>query len=99
MTLDEYCEELDVELLRADGLDTCIIGVTTKSPMRVVYDAEKIAALLVKRDGMTEEEAWEWFDFNIDGAYVGEQTPIYIMPITFSDPKPAPSPSPDSEGK
>lgn len=90
MTLDEYCEEFDVELMRADGLDACIVGITTNPPMRVVYDAEKIVALLVSRDGMTEEGAWEFFYYNIDCAYVGEQTPIYILPRTFLDPQASP---------
>ena len=32
----------------------------------------------MQRDGMTEEEAVEFFDFNIECAYVGEFTPIYM---------------------
>jgi hypothetical protein len=27
---------------------------------------------------MSEEEAWEYFDFNIAGAYVGEHTPFFL---------------------
>ena len=30
------------------------------------------------RDGMTEEEAQEYFDFNVEGAYMGEKTPIWV---------------------
>ena len=30
------------------------------------------------RDGMTEEEATEFFDFNIECAHVGQFTPIYM---------------------
>jgi hypothetical protein len=26
---------------------------------------------------MTMEEAVEWYDFNVDGAYIGEKTPIH----------------------
>ena len=33
---------------------------------------------ILMRD-MPEEEAWEYFDFNIAGAFVGELTPIFIM--------------------
>jgi hypothetical protein len=42
-----------------------------------VYSICKIIEELVK-DGMDEEEAIEYFDFNVDGAYMGEYTPIYI---------------------
>jgi len=32
----------------------------------------------MKRDGMTEEEADEFFIFNIECAHVGDYTPIYM---------------------
>ncbi len=31
----------------------------------------------MERDGMTDEEAIEFFEFNIKGAYMGEGTPLY----------------------
>ena len=55
------------------------LGVTDDDPPRAVYSEEKVLDVLVKRDGMTYEEAIEFFDFNIRGSYLGEQTPIYIM--------------------
>ena len=63
-------------MLIADGLDEAIIGASTKD--LAVYDIYKIIAILVARDGMTEEEALEFFEFNIDGSYMGEQTPIFV---------------------
>jgi hypothetical protein len=72
-------EDLDYEgLLFADGFDEAIIGVAERIGMEpvVAYDIDKIIEIL-SRD-MTEEEAIEYFDFNIIGAYVGERTPIYI---------------------
>ena len=44
----------------------------------VAYDTEKIIEILVSRDEMSYEEAYEYFDFNIKGAWVGEFTPIFI---------------------
>jgi hypothetical protein len=64
-------------MLIADGLDEAIIGTSTKD--LAVYDVYKIIAILVARDGMTEEEALEFFEFNIDGSYMGEQTPIFVF--------------------
>ena len=64
-------------MLIADGLDEVIIGTSTKD--LAVYDVYKIIAILVARDGMTEEEALEFFEFNIDGSYMGEQTPIFVF--------------------
>lgn len=46
---------------------------------RVVYDQNKIIDTLMAEHKMTDEEAQEFFDFNIAGSYVGQQTPIYIQ--------------------
>ena len=67
-------------MLKADGFDEAIIGQGnqfTKSPV-LVYDAEKVIDILCKRDGMTDEEALEFFCYNIEGAWVGENTPIFV---------------------
>jgi hypothetical protein len=34
--------------------------------------------VLVERDGMERDEAEEFFDVNIEGAYVGPETPMFI---------------------
>lgn len=64
-------------MLIADGLNDAIVGVTTKGV--AVYDVDKILAILMERDGMTDIEALEFFEFNIEGAYMGEQTPHYVF--------------------
>lgn len=71
--------EMDPYILMADGFDDCIVGYCyTPGPgYRAVYDVEKIIDTLTERDGMTWEEANEYFEFNTEGAYVGEKTPIF----------------------
>ena len=32
----------------------------------------------MKRDGMTHDEATEFFEFNVVGSWVGEETPIFL---------------------
>jgi hypothetical protein len=66
-------------LLLATGYDDCLLGIAERcgQPNAAAYDAQKIARSLM-RQGMSEEEAWEFFYFNISGAYVGELTPIFI---------------------
>ena len=63
------------EVLLADGFDDALIGVTSKN--LAVYDINKCIKVLMK-DGMDEEEALDYFYFNVEGSYVGEKTPIYI---------------------
>lgn len=73
--LDEYPEE---GFLKADGLDDAIIGVWSEG--RLVYSVDKVIDILMAQD-MTEQEAIEFYEFNIECAYVGERTPIFIKLI------------------
>jgi len=72
------------KLIKMDGLDKALIGrsciwdSTGRQEDRLVYSGEKIVAILIARDGMTADEALEYIEFDIEGAYVGEQTPIVM---------------------
>ena len=79
MTAREWVDEvLDGEgALVADGYDDCIVGIVQIFTKRLVlYDQAKVLAKLVEQ-GMSEDDALEWFDFNIIGAYMGEGTPAF----------------------
>lgn len=75
MLLDE-----NPEALFADGFEGAILGFTQRMNQKpvVAYSVDKIIETLVERDGMTHEEAIEYFDFNIGGGWVGEGTPMWI---------------------
>ena len=69
-------------MLKIDGHDDAIIGPamiwrnnTTVGVL--VYDAEVIRENLVK-GGMGSDDAREYIEFNIEGAYVGEHTPVLV---------------------
>jgi len=65
-------------ILFADGFDEAIAGVTWDGERtRVVYTTEKILKILME-DGMSYDEASEYFDFNVAGAYMGVYTPLYL---------------------
>lgn len=70
------------ELLFMDQeyFDEAIIGVATSSlgMMAVAYSEPKVIDLIIKHDRMTPDEAMEYYQFNILGAYVGENTPVFI---------------------
>jgi len=71
----------DVKLLQADGFDDAILGVVfdnMNAIPRLAYSITKCLEILMKRDGMSEEEAVEFFDFNVQGAHMGEKTPIWV---------------------
>lgn len=75
----ELLAEIYPDVMLADGYDDCIIGVVNRigTPTVVLYDTEKIIMKLME-GGMTYEEAYEFFEFNILGAYVGEYTPAFL---------------------
>ena len=69
-------------MLKIDGHDNAILGPACiwRSNTQVdvlVYDAEIIRENLMK-EGMDSEEAREFIEFNIEGAYVGEGTPVLV---------------------
>ena len=68
----------DDTLLFADGFDDAIMGLDTNS-LRVVYSKQKMIKCLLK--DMELDDAIEYLEFNTWGAYVGEQTPIYVDEI------------------
>ena len=75
----EYANEVDEELLLADGFDDAIIGVGfSGGNHRVVYDKNKMLQILVDRDSMTDEEANEYLEHNVLSTYIGEHTPMYM---------------------
>ena len=75
---DIICEYNEDSLL-ADGFDEAIIGMVdgfNREPV-VLYDKDKCIDILAK--DMSREEAVEYFDFNVIGAYMGENTPKFAM--------------------
>ena len=75
-TLMEALEE--AECLLADDFDGALIGISCGINPVAVYDINEMLTILVKRDGMTFEDAKEHLDYNVLGSYVGEKTPMYI---------------------
>lgn len=68
--IDAFPEE---ELLFADGFDDAIIGIDEQT-LRIIYSVGKCIEIL---ENEMADDAIEYFDFNVRGAYVGEKTPIW----------------------
>lgn len=78
---------MNEDLMKLEGLDEAIIGVcmTWHEEVlveRVIYDGNKILELLKSDGEMNDEEAQEYMDFEIIGAYKGPETPIVMWPAT-----------------
>jgi hypothetical protein len=76
---EAWAEDADVELIFYDGMDDAIVGIGQRfTTYFMVYDFEKVLDKLVTRDGMSYEDALEYFDFNIVGGWVGDATPCFV---------------------
>ena len=65
-------------MMIADGFDEAIIGYCydmVASEDRVIYSFDKCVDIL-KRD--MNEEAIEYMEFNVIGAYMGKKTPLFM---------------------
>jgi hypothetical protein len=64
-----------------DGLDDAIIGIVEEfgNGPRILYSKDKILTILCERDGMSIEEAKEFYGYNIVGLYAGEQNAVFLI--------------------
>jgi len=67
----------ETEILLADGFEKAFLGIGQQfNTYFAIYDKNKCINILSK--DMTYEEAVEYFQFNVVGAYVGENTPVFL---------------------
>jgi predicted RNase H-like nuclease (RuvC/YqgF family) len=72
----------DIKWLFADGFNNAIIGIAND---KIVYSRTGCIKILMDRDGMSYEVASEFFNFNVEGAYVGKKTPIWVDDELFNN--------------
>jgi hypothetical protein len=72
--IEQYPEETFIVI---DGHDNAIVGVS--SDMRLVYCEETIIHNLTFE--MSDEEAIEFYEYNIAGAYIADNQPIIFKKI------------------
>jgi len=82
MGIRETLMEDNPAALFADGFDDAIIGVARRcsQPTLVAYSYSKAVAILCEQ-GLSHEEATEYMEFNVVGAWVGENTPVWIVDV------------------
>ena len=94
MTREEVAEYNEEALLLPEQYDSAIIGVAERINLGPVaaYDTNKLIDLIAKEMEPEADEveihgdeesakhfmAMEYFDYNIKGAWLGENTPVFI---------------------
>jgi len=76
ITLRDWLNDLDPDILVLDGCDDAILGVVQRcgQPPIVIYDFDELVVAFIDH-GMTYTEAVEHIGTNIEGAWLGPSTP------------------------
>ena len=80
MTANDKLAEAGYEgivIFTSPSYDDALVGVSEDN--RAIYDFDKMVEGLVKHDGMTEEEAIEWIEYNtVRSLPYNEAAPIIL---------------------
>lgn len=78
LTMEDIHELAEGAIILTD-LDRAIVGITEEfgNETRILYSVKKIVEILTD-SGMTDEEAIEYYQYNILGGYFGERNPIFL---------------------
>jgi hypothetical protein len=79
-TIRAWIAEANPDALMADGVEDALLGLAERcsQPTLAVYDVATCLEILQRRDGMSYEEAEECFSFNVLGAWLGPNTPLFL---------------------
>jgi hypothetical protein len=74
----EACLADDETVSLADGFEQAFVGIARQfNKVMAVYDLTKCLAVLMEQ-GMDLDSAKEYMEFNVTGAWVGENTPAFL---------------------
>ena len=77
----DYMDEINSYASYPTGFEDAIVGFTERcgQPSLILLDREKCIEILMK--DMDEEEAIEYFEYNVLGSWIGESTPVFMTKI------------------
>jgi hypothetical protein len=78
-----FCEEHELEVVRLEPrefFDRFIVGLSERfgQPLVLAYDLDAIRDAFVNEDGMDPDDADEYIEFNVLGAWMGDATPTFL---------------------
>ena len=76
--------------LLIDNFEDCFVGTCytwhgNQRVERLIYSGDKMVDKFMADDKMDVNEALEYIEFNIEGAYVGPHTPIILWECSLED--------------
>lgn len=78
MTVKEEIANINPDALLVDGFEEALIGYIERIDIGCValYDRYKCIEILIN-NGMDDQEAIEYFEYNVVGSYCGKYTPAF----------------------
>jgi hypothetical protein len=75
----DFISYLDEPILLAEGFELAFLGLGYSfNGIYAIYDLVISLEILMQRDGMTYDEAEEFFEYNVIGSYVGDRMPVFL---------------------
>lgn len=78
--LDQLADAEAMLLEPQEFFNKALIGIAQRADGIIVaaYDSEKCIAALREQNNWDYDEAQEWFEFNVQGGYVGPHSPMFV---------------------
>ena len=77
----DILQDENPDFILYDGMDEALMGIyrnSVEDRSVGVYSYISYISILIDRNKMTEEEAVEFFDSNVERLYLGKQQPLII---------------------
>ena len=80
-SIKSVLEDENPEALLAEGFEAALVGVVRRcgQPTLAAYSYARALEVLMMRDGMEYDDAVEWMEFNVVGAWLGPHTPAWLV--------------------
>ena len=81
--IQDYClAYYDDSVILADGFELAFLGCGySYSGSYAIYNLHTCIQILEQRDGMSYDEAEEFIEYNVIGAFVGDRMPVFLVPM------------------
>jgi hypothetical protein len=81
--IQNYClTYFDESVILADGFELAFLGCGySYAGSYAIYHMGNSIDILIQRDGMSFDEAEEYIEYNVLGAFVGDRMPVFMYPM------------------
>jgi len=81
--IQDYCNTyFDDSVILADGFELAFLGCGySYSGSYAIYNLGTCIEILMQRDDMSFDDAEEFIEYNVIGAFVGDRMPVFLVPM------------------